>query len=422
MYPSIYIYALDLELPTYGLCALVGAVIMLVLLLQFRKSTILSEDNMLDGIIFALIFGMLGAKVLYLITEPPILPLTWEDIKELLTTGLVFYGGLLGGLIGLGVASLKTKKPYLTFTDNVLPAFCFAHACGRVGCLMAGCCYGVEMEGAFCLQLGGTSRLAVQLLEAFFLVLLGLFLSLLRKKKPRRGVLSGLYMVFYAIWRFIIEFWRDDDRGLVGALSTSQFIGLFVFAAGILILFLSKKYALPVDFITPAPKDKAKEPEENTEVPMVETELKDMPALIAHIERLSPEERLSALREKAKTLLPALAKKTGEANKAKELFTLFVLGALYSDGRLEEAEFTLLQPNLASFFGEEADIAACRERLLAAGDKAELLKNNADLLIDLIGEDDPALKNDCVLTSLLLCAADGKVNEQEQSYIAELLA
>ena len=418
MYPSIYIESLDLEVPTYGLCALVGAVIAIIVIFIIRRRTILTEDNMLDGIIFTVIFSMLGAKVLYLITEPPTLPLTWEDIKEILTTGLVFYGGLIGAFIGLAAASLKTKKPYLTFTDTILPGFCFTHACGRIGCLCAGCCYGVEMEGFFCLHMGGTSRLAVQLMEAIFLVMLGIFLCILHKKRPRRGKITGLYMVLYAVWRFIIEFWRDDDdRGFVGALSTSQFISIFIFAAGILILFLAKKYGWPHDFLSAAePEGKAAD-----EPPAQTQTVPDMDALITLLESMSQEERREALREKAQTVLPALAKQTGDPARARELFCTFVLGALLSDGRLADEEYPLVKPMLQSFLGEETDIDTCRARLNEAAGQTALLKENTDLLIDAIGENDPALKSDCVLTSLILCSVDEKVTEEEKAYIAQLM-
>lgn len=409
MYPYILIDSLGVELPTYGICAMAGALVAFLVSLVRRKRTILSEDNLLDGFIFAILFGMLGAKLLYLIKDPPIFPLTWDDIKELLTTGLVFYGGLIGGLGGLALAAKKTKKPFLTFTDVIAPAFCFAHGFGRVGCLLAGCCYGVEMEGLFCIELGGTSRLAVQLLEALFLFLLGGGLCLISRKKLRRGTVTGLYLLLYAVWRFTIEFWRDDDRGFVGALSTSQFIALFAFAAGILLLFLAKKYGWPSDRTDP----------EHAEPPVVETEVNGMPALIALAEKMTEEERAEALAEKSKAILPALAKHTGDEKKAGELYCTFVLGALLADNRLADEEYPLLKPMLKD---GEADIEACRAALRAAEDKTAYLKENNSLLLACLGEDDPALRQDCALMTLLLCGADKKVTPEEEEYIGQLLS
>lgn len=432
MYPYIYIPGLDVELPTYGLCALLGALTALIVCMKQRKKTILSEDNILDGFIFALLFGLLGAKILYLIKDPPIFPLMWDDIKEILTTGLVFYGGLIGGIGGLALAALKTKKPFLTFTDTIVPAFCFAHAWGRIGCLLAGCCYGVEMEGFLCIQLGGTERLAVQLMEAVFLVLLGLGLSLIRRRKLRRGTLTGLYMVLYAVWRFTIEFWRDDDRGFVGALSTSQFLGIFIFAAGILILFMAKKYNRPTDRVdAPVPEEPGQEdvPDGKTE----ESSAEDAPegsaeaplgidALISLAEEMPGEERANVLSERSGAVLTALMKHTGDEKKARELFSTYVLGAVLADNRLSDEEYPLVVPMLKSCLGEETDAETCRARLAAAEDKTALLRENNDLLLDILGEEDPALKRDCVLVTLLIAGVDKDVSPEERAYIEKLLA
>ena len=147
-----------------------------------------------------------------------------------------------------------------------------------------------------------------------------------------------------------------------------------------------------------------------------------MAALIQLLEKMPEAERAAALREKAETLLPALAAQTGSEDKARELYCTFVLGALLSDGRLADEEYPLVKPMLISFLGEQTDIDTCRARLKAAANKTEALKEVADLLIDALGEKDPALKQDCVLTSLLLCSVDGKVSKEEQAYIAQLLA
>ena len=161
---------------------------------------------------------------------------------------LVFYGGLLGGLLGLVFVSLKTKKHIITYADLMTPCFCLAHAGGRIGCLMAGCCYGMEYTGPCAVVLDGVSRLPTQPMEAAFLVILSAILMAIYLKKPRRGTVTGWYMVLYAVWRFGIEFFRADFRGNVGPLSTSQFISLFIFAFGVYLLIRSRKAVN--DFIT----------------------------------------------------------------------------------------------------------------------------------------------------------------------------
>lgn len=262
MHPFIHIGSLSL--PMYGLCTMVGTVFALLAVFKLRKKgSPLSEDNLLDALIWAILLGFLCAKVLYFIVEPPQMPHSWRELWDLISAGLVFYGGLLGGLLGLFLVSRKTKKNMITFTDLMAPCFCLAHAGGRVGCLMAGCCYGMEYTGPCAVVLDGVSRLPTQIMEAIFLVILSAVLIAVFLKKPRRGVVTGLYMTIYAVWRFVIEFFRADYRGNVGPLSTSQFISLFILAFGVYLLIKSRRAVNDFEpAAAPAPEpESAPEPE-----------------------------------------------------------------------------------------------------------------------------------------------------------------
>ncbi len=239
MHPFIHIGSLSL--PMYGLCTMVGTIFALIAVFQLRKKgSPISEDNLLDALIWAIVLGFLCSKLLYFIVEPPAMPHSWAEVWDLISAGLVFYGGLLGGLLGLVFVSRKTKKNIITFADLMTPCFCLAHAGGRIGCLMAGCCYGIEYTGPGAVVLDGVSRLPTQPMEACFLVILSLVLMAIYLKKPRRGTVTGWYMTLYALWRFVIEFFRADYRGSVGPLSTSQFISLFILAFGVFLLVRSR--------------------------------------------------------------------------------------------------------------------------------------------------------------------------------------
>ena len=240
MHPFIHIGSITL--PMYGLCAMVGTVFALLAVFRLRKKgSPLSEDNLLDALIWAILIGFVCAKLLYFIVDPPKMPHSWSELWDLISAGLVFYGGLIGGLLGLFLVSRKTNKSMITYTDLMAPCFCLAHAGGRVGCLMAGCCYGMAYSGPCAVVLDGVSRLPTQLMESAFLVLLFAVLTAVYLKKPRRGMVTGLYLSLYAVWRFIIEFFRADERGAVGPLSTSQFISLFILGFGVYLLIRSRQ-------------------------------------------------------------------------------------------------------------------------------------------------------------------------------------
>ena len=140
----------------------------------------------------------------------------------------------------------KIKKiDMLAYLDLMIPSVALAQAFGRVGCFLAGCCYGKETES--CLGVvftnsdfapNGVKVLPTQLFMAAGDLLIMAVLLWYAKKKPMGGRTSALYLILYSIGRFLVEFLRNDDRGTVGMLSTSQFIAIFTLAAGFLGFFI----------------------------------------------------------------------------------------------------------------------------------------------------------------------------------------
>ena len=243
MLPSFTVFGLTL--PMYGVLSASGMLAAFVLLALTRKYTRFSEDHVLSVIIWAVISGFLGAKILYWLVEWKQVVADPAFLLRTLREGFVFYGSLIGGLIGVGIFAARKKLPFFAFTDYTIPGLVLGQAFGRVGCHFAGCCYGMECETPISVVFpaggaapAGIPLLPTQLMEASFLALLTILLVVLLKKKKPFGTVSGWYMVLYGAWRFGIEFFRSDERGFVGALSTSQFISIFVFAGGVALLVL----------------------------------------------------------------------------------------------------------------------------------------------------------------------------------------
>ena len=247
--------------PAMGVCILVGAILAVFLSWLLRKESSLDwNGEVVDAIIWAVLLGFVGMKLLYWIVTPNefIDAIKHGRILELLTTGMVFYGGLAGGILGIFICSRKKKRSFFEFSDLMAPCFCVAHACGRIGCLLVGCCAGVEpgdpvlfgaatYHGACAFTYAdGHQHLPVPLMEATFLLLLCVALILILKKAKKLGTVTGWYLVLYAIWRFVIESFRGDaERGIYGLFSTSQWISFAILLAGILILVTAKKRPRP---------------------------------------------------------------------------------------------------------------------------------------------------------------------------------
>ena len=286
--------------PAMGVCILVGAVLAVFLSWLLRRQSSLDwNGEFLDSVIWAVFLGFVGMKVLYWIVTPDVFlsAIKNGEILSLITTGMVFYGGLIGGILGIFIVSRRKKKNFFEFSDLMAPCFCVAHAFGRIGCLLVGCCAGVEpgetvlfgaatYNGACALTYAnGHQHLPVPLFVAIFLLVLCVVLILILRRAKHLGTVTGWYLVLYAIWRFVIESFRGDaERGFYGMFSTSQWISFAILIAGIAILVLAKRFPRPQPFkvfhedelivpeAEPEPDQPGEEPQEKPEEPVEEPE------------------------------------------------------------------------------------------------------------------------------------------------------
>lgn len=230
------------ELPLYGLFCTLGMVVAaLVGMLICRKRKIPIFD-LVSSAVYVFIGGMIGSKLLFLIVSIKTIIEYRIPFVNLIMGGFVFYGGLIGGALGLFIYVKQYKLKLSEFLDVYAVCLPLGHALGRVGCFFGGCCYGIphnspisviykHTEGATPLN---TPLLPIQLIEAavlfvFFIIMLILFL------KTNICVLPAIYLCMYAIARFVLEFFRGDKaRGGVLGISTSQIISL----AAILLLIV----------------------------------------------------------------------------------------------------------------------------------------------------------------------------------------
>lgn len=279
--------------PAMGACILVGAILAVFLSWLLRKKSALDwNDAVVDAIILAVLLGFVGMKILYWIVTPGVFKNAFANgffsgLLSLIMEGMVFYGGLLGGILGILIVSQRKKQNFFEFTDLMAPCFCVAHAFGRIGCLLVGCCYGIRVgetsqfglctyDGACAVKYAdGAMRLPVPLMEAVFLLLLCGVLVLIFRKEKRLGTTTGWYLILYAVWRFVIEIFRGDaERNFYGALSTSQWISIAILAAGVAVLVLARRWKKSEpfkvfhedDLTIPEPENRradAEEPAEN---------------------------------------------------------------------------------------------------------------------------------------------------------------
>jgi phosphatidylglycerol:prolipoprotein diacylglycerol transferase len=158
--------------------------------------------------------------------------------------GFVFYGGLIFGLIFYLVYSLWLKKFNFQKSYLLIPGLVFGHGLGRIGCFLAGCCYGSLSNLPWAVKMDSEFRHPVQLYEAFILFLLGYWTLRWIEKKETNLYIVTRYLLIYSVARFGIEFFRGDEiRGVFWlSLSASQLISIAIFICTLTIAQLQKKY------------------------------------------------------------------------------------------------------------------------------------------------------------------------------------
>lgn len=209
----------------------------------------LSGDTVFSLGLWCLVGGIIGAKLMYYIVE---LPAIIRDPSLLLnlTDGFVVYGGIILG-IAAGYCYTKVKKlSFVKYFDLVMPSIALAQAFGRIGCFLAGCCYGEATSSGFSITFyesafapNGVALFPTQLMSSAANFAHFVFLIWFARRAKADGQVAGMYLILYSLGRFLIEFFRGDPRGSVGPLSTSQFIAIFILLAGVAVYAVcAKKY------------------------------------------------------------------------------------------------------------------------------------------------------------------------------------
>ena len=210
-----------------------------------------------DLLFVMMMAGVLGGRVAYVIADFDYFrdqPLKVFRIDE---GGLIYYGGFLGALVAVWVLARMHRESFLKLGDFVITSLPLAHAFGRIGCFLNGCCFGREWSGALAVcfpagslawhqqvasgQLAPQSAAALpvhppQLYESAFNLALYVVILCAYRRRRHDGAVAGLYLLLYPAGRFALEFLRGDDRLRWMHLSVAQWISLalFVFGAGLL--------------------------------------------------------------------------------------------------------------------------------------------------------------------------------------------
>lgn len=227
--------------PVYSYGVLLAAAYLAALQLAVVRARRRGIDGarVMDLGIYLIIAALVGAKLMLVVVDFDYYMAQPGEILSLFRAGGVFYGGLIAAV---AVALWLVRRYGLsmwTTADLFAPGIALGHVIGRLGCLLAGCCYGRPTDLPWAITFTDPAAAAnvgtplgiplhpTQLYDAGAeLLIMVLLLATERRGKTFAGRTFWLYILLYGVSRFIVEFYRGDERGAIMGLSTSQFISV----------------------------------------------------------------------------------------------------------------------------------------------------------------------------------------------------
>ncbi len=258
MFPRL-LHIGSFNLPTYGFMAAMGLIFGLLLIVKLGREQGLDTDKLWNLGIIAILSGIVGAKLLYFITDSDARQHLWS--LATLQAGGVWSGGVVLALIMCTWYMRVNRLPVLRTCDVFAPGIALGHAFGRVGCFAAGCCYGKETHVPWAVTFHnplaneivgtplGIPLHPTQLYEMVLELCNCLFLVWLIRRKKFEGEIIGTYMIIYGVGRYFIEFFRNDPgRGsnFLGFMSGTQVIAIGLVIFGTLLWMRRAVLAPPV--------------------------------------------------------------------------------------------------------------------------------------------------------------------------------
>ncbi len=238
---QVFITILGLTVPSYGLCIAAGMITANLAAFVLIRRRRMDGNDFIILEAYTILGAFLGAKLFYLWVSRTLID--WSRMadpayfNEWMRGGFVFYGGLILGLASAFAAGRIHRIDTMLYVKRFIFLIPWIHGFGRIGCFLAGCCYGIPWHGMFavtfpagCAAPFGTPLFPIQLVEAACLLLLT---AVLFARSIRRTETDSvkIYLVSYAVLRFFLEYVRADSiRGKFLLFSTSQWISLFLLA------------------------------------------------------------------------------------------------------------------------------------------------------------------------------------------------
>jgi phosphatidylglycerol:prolipoprotein diacylglycerol transferase len=246
-------------LPTYGVFVAVAFLVAIWLTGRLAAKAGFQADKITNLAIYCALAGMAGAKLLMFLFD---WRTYWENPGEIFTFSTlqaagVYQGGLIIAILFAVYYMKRVALPVLATCDVFAPGLAIGHAIGRLGCLAAGCCWGSVCTRPWAITFTsqdaheltgvplGVPLHPAQIYESIAEFVIFWVLYRFFHRPHADGQIIGGYLLLYSGARFIVEFFRNHEQGLVAGLSLTQWISLGTFIAGAWLITRARRVVVP---------------------------------------------------------------------------------------------------------------------------------------------------------------------------------
>jgi phosphatidylglycerol:prolipoprotein diacylglycerol transferase len=232
---------------TYGFFVAVGFAVGILTAVRIGKSQGIPSQQVMDMAFVMIVWAIIGSRLFYVFINFSYYKAHLLDTIKLWQGGLVFSGGLVATAAAMLWYLRRHHLSFWTTGDLWAPSLAFGQAIGRIGCFMAGCCYGQPTGTRWGVVFTNPKSLAplniplypTQVFEAFSLFAVFLILIFLHGKRKFEGQVFLWYLILHSTARLFVERFRGDDRGLVPGteMSATQLVAILILVGSVVLLF-----------------------------------------------------------------------------------------------------------------------------------------------------------------------------------------
>lgn len=249
MYPDLFSIG-PLALHTYGLFVAIGFTSALLVTVRIAKRYGLGTPQVIDMGFIMVLSAVIGSRIMYILFNLSFYVKQPLDIFKVWEGGLVFSGGIIAAVAAVSWYIRRKRLPFWTTADLWAPAVALGQGIGRIGCFMAGCCYGKPTDLPWAIVFSHPRSLAplhmalhpTQLYSALSGFIIFLILVILQNRKQFEGQVILWFLILHSTGRLLIERFRGDFRGMVPGMdmSVTQLVTLLILGTSVAALFLMK--------------------------------------------------------------------------------------------------------------------------------------------------------------------------------------